>query len=85
MIAGRVETGLRCVFRLVKMTALGFALIVCGLAVISGSVAFRVFSEPSSTGEALEESLECTEHHREEMRGERGERGQISVRPAHSR
>ena len=67
------------------MTALGFALIVCGLAVVSGSVAFRVFSEPSSTDEALEESRECTEHSLEEMLSERGERGQISVRPAHSR
>jgi hypothetical protein len=67
------------------MTAFGFALIVCGLAVISGSVAFRVFSEPSSTDEALEESLECTEHHLEEMRGERGERGQISGHPIRSR
>jgi hypothetical protein len=33
---------------------------------------FRMFSEPSSSEESLEERLEQTEHHLDEMRKERG-------------
>jgi predicted phage gp36 major capsid-like protein len=40
------------------MTTLGIALIVSGLTLVCGSMIFRMFSEPSSTGESFEESLE---------------------------
>jgi uncharacterized membrane-anchored protein YhcB (DUF1043 family) len=54
------------------MTALGIALIVSGLTLVCGSMIFRMFSEPSSSEESLEERLEQTEHHLDEMRKERG-------------
>ena len=64
---------LKSVFRLVKMTALGIALIVIGLTLVCGSMIFSMFSEPSSSEESFEERLEQTEHHLDEMRKERGE------------
>jgi hypothetical protein len=64
---------LKSVFRLVKMTALGIALIVIGLTLVCGSMIFRMFSEPSSSEESFEERLEQTEHHLDEMRKERRE------------
>ena len=47
------------------MTALGIALIVCGLTLVCGSMIFRLIAgrEPSSAQESFEESLERLDHH----------------------
>jgi hypothetical protein len=55
------------------MTALGIALIICGLTLVCGSMIFRLFSEPSSSEESFEERLERTEHHLDKIGRERGE------------
>jgi hypothetical protein len=49
---------LNSVFRLVKMTALGIALIFIGLTLVCGSMIFLLFREPSSSEVSFEESLE---------------------------
>jgi len=53
------------------MTALGFALIVGGLALICGSVVFRSFggNQPSSSEKSFEESLQRID---DKMRREQG-------------
>ena len=61
---------LNSVFRLVKMTALGIALIVAGLTLVCGSMIFLLFREPSSSEESFEESLERID---DKMRREQGE------------
>ena len=65
---------LKSVFRLVKMTALGIALIVIGLTLVCGSMIFSMFSEPSSS----EESFDA-------QRTWRAFRGWLSARRARSK
>jgi hypothetical protein len=57
---GDIETGLRCGFRLVKMTILGIGLIICGLILICASAVFPwiVGRERSS-----QERLKRLDHH----------------------
>jgi hypothetical protein len=55
---------LKSVFRLVKMAALGIALIVIGLTLVCGSMIFLLFREPSSSEESFEESLERIDERR---------------------
>jgi len=73
LILRRPTNRLKVLFWLVKMTALGIAMIVAGLTLICGSMIFRLFRGPSSSEESLEERLERTEHHLDEIRRERGE------------
>jgi hypothetical protein len=54
-----LQSGLKCVSRLVKMTALGTALIAAGLTLVSGSMIFRLFTrqEPAFSQESFEQAL----------------------------
>jgi hypothetical protein len=54
-----LQSGLKCGFRLAKMTALGIALIVAGLTLLCGSMIFRLFTrqKPAFSRDSFEQGL----------------------------